>query len=113
MLTHEECDEKEVAQRLVDNILQVVHLDPDNTDMLLALADAYCTLDRNEEAIETYCRILFLEPFRDDARFNLGATVMKTLSNGTEGGGTPSASDQACGILPSLPFAHSYRCTAV
>ena len=112
MLGPDEYDEKEVAQRVVDNILQVVHLDPDNTDMLLALADAFSTLGRNEEAIDTYCRILFLEPFRDDARLHLGATVMKTLSTGTEGGGTPSSPDPRPRMIPMKPSKKRRLCTA-
>ena len=78
-LAREEYDEVAVAQRTVDLLLPAMESDPENVDMLEVLAEALSTLHRTEEAMDVYCRILFVEPYRADARFNLGALYMKTI----------------------------------
>jgi Tfp pilus assembly protein PilF len=78
-LAQEEYDEVAVAQRTVDLLLPAAENDPDNVDMLTVLAEALVTLKREEEAMEIYCRILFIEPYRADARFNLGALCLNKV----------------------------------
>jgi len=78
-LEKEEYDEVAVAQRTVDLLLPAMETDPENVDMLVVLAEALSTLQRTDEAIDVYCRILFIEPYRADVRFNLGALYLKTI----------------------------------
>ena len=78
-LANQEYDEVAVAQRTVDLLLPAMENDPENVDMLVVLAEALSTLHRTEEAIDIYCNILFLEPYRADVKFNLGALYLKTI----------------------------------
>ena len=78
-LEQEEYDEVAVAQRTVDLLMPAMVTDPENVDMLDVLGDALSTLHRTEEALDIYCRILFIEPYRSDVRFKLGALYLKTI----------------------------------
>jgi len=78
-LENEEYDEVAVAQRTVDLLLPAMETDPENVDMLVVLAEALSTLQRTDEAMDVCCRILFIEPYRTDVRFILGALNLKTI----------------------------------